>query len=281
MIVRSAHRAFLIRLCRFLLAAPTALLLGCTSAHAQGVERKTLFIPQATQPIAVDGDLKEWTLPSADTQVPQVGVIRLDAEEEDFSGQTWLRWTETFLYAAFRIADSSPMKNSGDDPFMAFKSGDTVELFLCTDPQADPNRVEPGPNDYRIIMTALRKEPPIVFAYHPVGTGEPKYVTHPTGAWRTRMDESALIPDARFALNVNKAGDGYTAEVAIPWSFFPRFAPQPGMRIPFNWALNFSDAAGQKNVMKLWWNGPNTMCTDIPSEMRLNTATWGWAVFGG
>ena len=156
-----------------------------------------------------------------------------------------------------------------------------MELFLCVNPNADPDRPEPEPGDYRIIMTNLKNDTPVVFAYHPVGTGEPKYVSHPSGGWQTRMDESGPIPEAKFAFRVTPDQHGYTAEVAIPWAYFPDFAPQAGMKLPFNWALNFSDAAGQKNVLKLWWNGPNTMCSDVPTEMRLNTSTWGWALFGG
>lgn len=264
-----------------------ALAATCLTARAEPVERKTMTIPAATGAITVDGDLTDWgELPPAPadpndvTIKPATTVIVLDPEEPDFRGQVWLRWTPEGLYAAFKIMDSSPMQNASDDPFLAFKSGDTVELFLCTNPQADPDRAEPEPGDYRIIMTNLRNTTPVVFAYHPVGKGEPKYIAHPTGAWQTRMDESGVIPDSKFAFKVQPDGDGYTAEAVVPWKYFPGLAPQAGMKLPFNWALNFSDAAGQKNVMKLWWNGPNTMCTDIPTEMRLNTSTWGWAVFG-
>ncbi len=260
---------------------------GAAAAQAEPVERKTMTIPLGAEAVVVDGDLADWgDLPAAPTDPndvtikPATGVIVLDPEEPDFRGQVWLRWSAEQLYAAFRILDTSPMKNAGDDPFLAFKTGDTLELFLCTNPQANPDRAEPETGDYRIIMTILHDARPVVFAYHPLGTGEPKYVTHPTGAWQTRMDEAEVVPEAAFAIKVLPDGHEYTAEVAIPWEFFPGFTPEAGMRLPFNWALNFSDAAGQKNVLKLWWNGPNTMCSDVPIEMRLNTSTWGWGLLG-
>lgn len=255
-------------------------------ASAQPVERKTLTVARAGQEIVVDGDLADWgDLPTAPedpndvTRKPATTVIVLDPQEPDFRGQVWLRWTPERLYAAFRIMDASPMKNAGDDPFLAFKSGDTVELFLCRNPEADPERAEPEAGDYRILMINLRNATPVVFAYHPIGTGEPKYVSHPTGAWQTRMDEAGVIPEAQFAYRELPEGDGYTAETMIPWQFFGAFTPQAGMRLPFDWALNFSDAAGRKNVLKLWWNGPHTMCNDVPTELRLNTSTWGWVEF--
>jgi len=261
---------------------------GPNLAPAQEFERKTMLIPRAAQAPRVDGDLADWgdlpAVPEDPNDVtirPATGVIILDPEEPDFRGQVWLRWTPEHLYGAFRIADTSPLRNAGDDPFLAFKTGDTVELFLCTNPDADPSRAEPEPGDYRIIMTNLKNETPVVFAYHPIGAGEPKYISHPSGGWQTRMDESGPVTDAKFAFQVTPDQHGYTAEVAIPWAYFPGFAPQAGMKLPFNWALNFSDAAGQKNVLKLWWNGPNTMCSDVPTEMRLNTSTWGWALFAG
>jgi len=250
------------------------ILLAVTLAAAQEQpERKALTIAPQQGEVTLDGDLQEWSL-----EAP--AIIRLDEELDDFWGEAWLCWDDEFLWAAFRVYDSSPLQNAGDDPFLAFKTGDTVELFLCTDPEADPTRPEPVLGDYRILLTYLQNEKPVVFAYHPVSTGEPKYISHPSGAWRTRVDEAQVIPEAQFAAQRNPEEGYYTAEARIPLKFFPDFQPQPQMKIPFNWALNFSDMSGQKNIMKLWWNGTNTMCTDVPHELRLYTSTWGWAIFG-
>lgn len=276
---------------RVLVATAALLLAGgaAMTAPKDQLVRRTLLVSKAPGPVTIDGNLAKWgNLPASEAEAQNeekaapvaAGVIRVDDQEQNYQGRAWLRWTDEYLYAAFRVWDDSPMKNAGDDPFLAFKTGDTIELYLCVDPNADPARAEPCRGDYHISMTLLKNEKPVVFFYRPNAGGTPKYFNHPSGGWQTRMDDSGAIPGAQFAVLRNPAGGGYTAEARIPWKFFAAFTPRPGMKLPFNWALNFSDASGQKNVMKLWWNGPNTMCSDVPTELRLNTDTWGWATLG-
>ena len=246
--------------------------LACARAGAaEKVERKELVIVSATATIVVDGALGEW-----DRRNP-VEVV-LDPDEEGFRGTFRLAWDAEHLYVAAEVLDSSPMRNRGDDPVMAFKTGDTLELFLCTNPKADPRRRQPTTHDYRIAMTYLRNTRPVVVRYHPVSTrGEPRYVSHPTGSWRTRLDEAGPIAHAMFRVRRRPDGTGYTAEAKVPWKAFGGFKPRAGMRVPFNLAINFSDAAGRMNVAKVYWNGPNGICTDVPTELRLNPRAWGWA----
>jgi len=128
-----------------------------------------------------------------------------------------------------------------------------------------------------VLMTCLRGDRPVVVGFHPIGSKTPRLFTHPSGTWSTRMDEIGPIPGSRLAVVRRPDGSGYTAEAQIPWRYFGGFRPWAPLRIPFNFAINFSDASGQKNVAKIHWNGPNFICTDVPTELRLNPWAWGWA----
>lgn len=240
------------------------------------VERKTLVIRPAPAKVTIDGRLDEWAKGTP-------AQIVLDPEEKDiFSAKAWAMWDGRHLYVAFDVADNSPMRNSGDDPVLAFKTGDTVEFFLGTDPTSDPKRAEPTPTDYRVAMTYLRNTKPTVTGYHPVSArGPARYYAHPTGGWRTRLDEAGPIPDAVFRVHRRPDGKDYTAEASVPWTYFGRFQPRAGLRLPFDLAVNFSDAAGRMNVAKVHWNGSNFVCTDIATELRLNPWAWGWAMLQG
>jgi hypothetical protein len=232
-------------------------------------QRKTLVISPAPAKMIIDGRLDEW---NQDTAVE----LAADPQRKDLRGRCLAAWDQDFLYVAYDVEDSSPMRNAGDDPSMAFKTGDTVEFFLGTDTAADPDRREPTAHDYRVLMTCLRGDRPVVVGFHPIGPGKPRLFTHPSGTWGTRMDEIGLIPGSQLAVMRRPDGSGYTAEAKIPWQYFG-LHPTPPLRLAFNFAVNFSDASGQKNVAKIHWNGPNFICTDVPSELRLNPWAWGWA----
>ena len=255
-----------------LLTAAAILFAGGAGSAAEP-DRETLTITRRERAVTVDGVLGEWRLKDP-------AIIRLDPEMDVFRGEAWFCWDRDFLYAAFLIHDRSPMKNAGDNAFEALKAGDRLDIFLSTNPKADPNRPEPAAGDYRLLMTCLRNENPVVFAYQPVGKGGPKYVSHPAGGMKTRIDEAGVVPDAQFAVVRNTEKGTYTAEARIPWRFLSGFRPRPGLKIPFCWAIHFSDTSGRKNTMKLWWNGSSTMCMDITTELRLHPGRWGWAVFG-
>ena len=205
--------------------------------------------------------------------------IAIDPDEDLFHAKAYAMWDKRFVYVAFEVEDDTPMQNGGDDPFLAFKSGDTVEVFICTDPKADPDRHEPIISDYRILMTYLKNTKPVVYGYHPISKGTPRYISHPTGAWKTRMDESGEIKHASFSIKRREDNSGYGAEASIPWSYFDGFRPASGLKLPFNFAINFSDSSGRNNMAKAWWSGGGTMVTDISIELKLNTDIWGYAIF--
>jgi hypothetical protein len=124
------------------LAACCALIVA-VSALAEGgspaPERKTLTIPRVAAPPVVDGNLADWP-PDA-----PLATMAFDPDAGDFRGTARLAWDDRFLYVAFEVAAGKGRRNAGDDPATAYKTGDTVEVFLSVNPQPLEARVPRGP----------------------------------------------------------------------------------------------------------------------------------------
>lgn len=240
-----------------------------TRLYGEDIEKKIMKCLPVSKPVEIDGNLKEWDLSMFEE-------IVLDPEEEQFRAKVWTMYDDKFFYVAFDVIDSSPMKNSGDDPFLAFKTGDDVEVFFSSNPKADSKRAEPTENDYRVLMTYLRNEKPIVYGYRYIVPGtEPRFIVSPGG--KTRCDKGEYVANAQMKAKTNN--NDYIVESKIPFSFFGNFIPKKGLKTFFNLAISFSDDGGQRNAVKVYWNGENFMCTDVSIEMKMEPVRWGFIEF--
>jgi hypothetical protein len=243
-------------------------------------ERQTLPITHITAPIVVDGELNDWPKEAVKAE------MALDPEAEDYRGTARLVWDEQCLYVAFEVASGKGLLNAGDDPSTAFKTGDTVEVFLSVNANPLADRAPRGPaldtareGDYRVLMTLLRNTRPVVFGYdfvNPVHK-ENSLVLKMAGP-KTLVDRSELIPGATLAVKAATFNDigGYVAEAKLPWHYFRNYQPKPGARLLFNLAINFSNVAGTANMGKAYWNGPSHMTNDLGIEAQIHPENWGW-----
>lgn len=231
---------------------------------------KTIDVVPICQPLTIDGYLTEW-------QQEQPCIIEADHEEKNFRAKVWLGYDKESLYVAFDVVDDSPMMNSGSAPSTAFKTGDTMEIFICVNPLANPSRHEPIQDDYRILMAYL-KDKPVVHAFRAIVPGhEPNFVTSPGGT--TRLDAVEPIPGARMQSRVKPERNGYSGEASLPWAYFGSFRPTKGIKIQCDFAVSFSDASGQYTALKIYWSGANFIVTDLAQELKLDPSRWGWMVF--
>ena len=265
------------------------LVIGCTllataAALADGEaptqEHKTLAIPCLTAPITIDGKLADWP-----KEAP-VAVMALDPDADVYRGTARAAWDAHFLYVAFEVASGKGMRNAGDDPATAYKTGDTVEVFLSVGRDPLANRVPRGPamdtareGDYRILMTKLRNTKPVVFGYDFVHEGhrESPFAVAISGP-KASADCTGIVPNAEFAgMDAKLNGvDGFIVEAKLPWAYFRGYHPEPGARLLFNVAINFSNQAGTANIGKAYWNGPNHMTNDAGIEAQIHPEYWGW-----
>jgi len=245
-------------------------------------QHKMLVIPYVSKPLSVDATLADWP-----SDAPQA-VMALDQDSDEFRGAARAAWDSQFFYVAFNVASGKPMSNAGDDPAMAYKTGDTVEVFLSVNDHPLENRLARGPGmdtakegDYRILLTRLRNTKPVVFAYDFVRTGtiSPAYSVAISGP-KARADSAEILPNAEMTVRPSTIAGipGYVVEAKLPWAYFRGYHPKPNDRLLFDLAINFSNGAGTANIGKAYWNGPSHMTNDAGIEGQIHPENWGWLV---
>ena len=214
--------------------------------------------------VVVDGEPNEWEL------ARKGAVLKVGSEER---ARVALAHDKDNLYVVFDVADPSPMKNSGKDFALLFKTGDACDLMLATDPAADPERTEPAPGDLRLLFSTLEGKP-VAVLYRPVlrgGKGNPRTFSSPVSA--VRFDHVAIIEEAKVAIRRGKGR--YVLEAAVPLSALgwnPAATPLTRGDV----GVIFSDSGGSRNVLRLYYaNRDTAIVNDIPSEARLTPDKWG------
>jgi hypothetical protein len=231
-------------------------------------EKKIFKFHYTEKPPEIDGDISEW-------EEKNFYEIKI---EDDIFGKVSGKWDEEFIYLAFKIFDTSPMKNSGEDPKTCFKYGDTVEFFICTDKNYNfENKI--SSTHYRILFTYLKGKK-VIYCFKPVeeNSKNPVYFSSPAG--NIRIDWTGYIEKADMEIKIEK--DFYTLEIKIPVSFFKNFKVKKGDRYAGDFAINFSDDSGTINVLKVYWNEEyGGIVNDLPTEQKIEPAKWGIFEFCG
>lgn len=234
------------------------------SLRRQGVAagRPPLRVRRAAA-VAVDGRLDEWA--AGDAAAIDAGGGR--------SAKAWLAYDEAHLYAAFEVADDSPMRNGGADPALLFKTGDACDVMLGADPGAPPDRRQPAKGDLRLLFSVMDGKP-LAVLHEPVARGgekAPRVFSSPTGA--VAFDRVLVLPGARVA--VERTASGYALEASVPLANLS-FAPRPGLFTRGDAGVIFSDPGGSRDVLRAYYaNRDTAIVNDIPSEARLDPHRWG------
>jgi hypothetical protein len=218
------------------------------------------LVPGSPKP---DGDLADWDLSRA-------GRVRAD---EAHSAQVALAHDQANLYVAFDVRDDSPFANAGQDAALLFKTGDACELFLASDPAADPRRTRPAAGDVRLLFALLEGQPVCVL-YRPVvkdGERAPRTFSSPVSA--EAYDYVGVVQAAQVA--VSRRADGYVLEAAVPLAALG-LTPAAGTLLKGDIGVIFSDAGGARNVLRVDYANRDTgVVNDIPTEARLQPQKWG------
>jgi hypothetical protein len=178
----------------------------------------------------------------------------------------------THLYVRYEVADPSPWVNKGTDWTLLFKTGDSVDLQLGTDPSADPRRKGPVPGDLRLLMAPMGTQTVAVLYRHRVpGTKQGMAFSSP---WRTEtVDVVKRLEGVKIA--VQKGGDAYRLEAAIPLAELG-LDPKAGGPWKADLGVIYGDDAGTVNLSRNYWaNEVTGLVNDVPGEIMLNPDLWG------
>jgi len=239
------------------------------AARAAKAKPKAYTIARAAKAPAIDGAPDEWKATDA---------LPIEREGAPYRGKARITWDDANLYLLYEIDDSSPWLNEGKDYTRLFKTGDAVDIQLCTDPNAAADRRKPGPADVRVVIANYQRKP-VAVLMKPIKPGAPaeKKVRYTSPIGSDGFDLVDILTTARIA--VKKAGRRYVVEAAIPLSAL-ELKPRPGMTIRGDLGFISSDASGTINTARTYWSNKATnLVNDLPSEARLYPNTWGELTF--
>jgi sugar lactone lactonase YvrE len=174
------------------------------------------------------------------------------------------------LHLNYKVQDPSPWINNGRDWTTLFATGDTVDLQIGVNPNADANRREPVEGDQRLLIAPHDGKPIAVLYQHrkPGGTNPIEF----TSPWRgAQVDHVEQLTDVK--IEVKTSGGGYVIEAKVPLAAL-RLEPSGTLRADFG--VTYGDAGGTDTQLRSYWANQATMLMDdIPGEILLHPNLWG------
>lgn len=173
--------------------------------------------------------------------------------------------TATDFYGAFRVMDSSPFVNKGEDEKMLFKTGDSVNLELGAHRGASPVA-----GDVRVLIAPFKGKPTaVVYRYRVDGTAK-NPVEFMSPGNKVVIDAVDVLANA--AIKVTPQSGGYFVEFKIPRKELPVLEKA---ELSGDAGVIFSDDAGNINRYNAFYHSAlKGVTADVPSEIRLLPNQW-------
>ncbi len=186
----------------------------------QAEELISLHAARAEKPLTLDGKLDEADWQKATATPSFVNTITGATADPKVSVKTL--WDDTHLYVAFEVQDQL-LKSTFDKNDDHLWEQDCVEIMV--DPDGD------GKNYFEIQVSPANK----VFDTRYDARRVPKPFGHVD--WNAGVKSGVEL---RGKLNDDEADEGYTAEIAIPWTAFAAGEPKhEAPKAGDTWRLNF------------------------------------------
>lgn len=179
------------------------------------------------------------------------------------------------LYLSYSVKDASPWVNNGKDWQMLFKTGDSVDLQLGTDPKANPKRSAPVAGDLRLLIAPFQGGNIAVLYRHRLPGATDSVVFQ--CPWRSeKVDSVRKLESAKII--VTRSGDSYVVKAAVPLSDLGLDAAALGKPLRCDFGVIYGDAEGTTNIYRNYWSNQATgLVNDVPGEIMLTPNLWGEA----
>lgn len=230
--------------------------------------------------------LAAQNMPKDATTVDLSATPTIDGNDRDWPADSGVKWDKKGqfpvtarvavdsqnLYLHYTVNDDSPWLNKGKDWQLLFKTGDSIDLQLGTDPNANPKRGGPVAGDMRLLIAPFEgKNIAVLYRHRVAGTTKPVAFTSP---WRTEnVDEVKQLTGAKIA--VTKEANRYRVEASIPWAELG-WKPTVGQHVKADFGVIYGDTSGEVNVLRNYWSNQATaLVNDVPGEIMLSPNQWG------
>jgi hypothetical protein len=182
------------------------------------------------------------------------------------------------LYLSFSVKDRSPWVNNGKDWQLLFKTGDSVDLQLGSDPKANPKRSGPVPGDLRLLIAPFQGTNIAVLYRHRLPdpqAGAPTDSVVFQCPWRSeKVDSVRKLESAQIA--VSRSSDSYLVKAAVPLGDLGLDASAFGKPLRCDFGVIYGDAEGTTNIFRNYWSNQATgLVNDVPGEIMLTPNLWG------
>ena len=175
------------------------------------------------------------------------------------------------LYAAFRNNEPNLLRNSGALQNAPFKTGGALDLFIGTDPHADPNRKSPVVGDIRLLVYQVNQETKAILYKAVVpGTSTPVPFSSPD-----RVVKIDQVIDVSSSVQLDSETGAFV--FSIPLATLG-LIPKAGESIKAD--IGILRGNGTQTTQRVYWSNKATGITsDVPSEAALTPELWGTWVF--
>jgi hypothetical protein len=227
---------------------------------------KVYAVKATTAPLPCDGSLDAWDMAKNVIEIQtgnqKVGTIKAAYDAEN-------------LYLGYKVQDSSPLKNAGQNEQLMFISGDCVDLMLRADASAKGD--QPAKGDLRLLLTQ-KDGKPLAVLYEAVvpGTKKEDRVAM-SSPWRTIYFDR--VRAVQFPLVLKPCQGGYAVTAAVPLKLLGLDSLK-GKTLRGDFGVLGSDSAGQECTSRNYWSNKATNNTnDVPDEAIIAPALWGTLTF--
>jgi len=186
-------------------------------------------------------------------------------------------YDDKYLYLYWQ-GSLGPIQNYGDQWQRYFKTGGCLDLFLGTDPKADPKRRRPVAGDLRLLLTWSKRRGQVVL-YQPMapdGAKHQPWKTSTDAGGTTAFERVTLLADAIVA----KTGSGraFAVEAAVPLETLG-LKITDGILLKSDWGVLTVDETKRVRERLYWTNKVANGTTDEAIEAKLEPHLWGYARF--
>lgn len=189
--------------------------------------------------------------------------------------ETRVAWDAKNLYVSWNVEDRTPWVNGAPDPTYLYIGGDTVDLQISTDPNANKNRDEAVLGDTRISIGNFKGKTTAVL-YRLVSEKKAP-ATFSSGVVAAYTMEEVRLVDIP-GIKVQKPrpdGRGYIVEAAIPWDVIGA-KPEAGATWSVDFGATFGDPAGARTRLRNYWSNQDVgLVDDAVYEIKMVPRNWG------